>query len=59
MKSNCRWVKVPGSSWQEAVYCESPVKYRVVRDDDDNRVRRYEAFCPDHMLKAAMLEDEQ
>lgn len=43
--NNCRWVLANGS------YCEAKVKYRMVRDDDQNLVRKYNPFCPDHMSK--------
>jgi hypothetical protein len=44
--NNCRWVLTNGK------YCENVVKFRFVKDDDDNKVIKYEHFCPFHMEKA-------
>lgn len=44
---NCRWVLADGD------YCEKPVKYKMVRDDDENLVRYYDSFCTEHQIALA------
>lgn len=58
MKHNCRWVLRPASPGVDAIYCEKPVKYKMVRDDDQNLVRKYNAFCDEHQKKAQEQKDE-
>lgn len=53
MKHNCRWVKV------DRTYCEKPVKYKIVLDDDNNRVRKYNTFCEEHQKLVDIQEQEE
>ena len=50
MKHNCRWVLSDGT------YCEKPVRYTIIKDDDGNPVRKYNTFC-DYHLKLAEEQD--
>lgn len=55
MSHTCRWVlSLPGES---AVCCGQPVGYHIVRDDDGNRVRKYDAFCEEHLARAQADEE--
>lgn len=59
--TNCRWVITPATPGVNPHYCERPVKYNMVRDDDGNLVRKYLPFCPEHMDRAksqAPVEDD-
>jgi len=53
---NCRYILVPQYYGGSAIYCEKPVRYKIVVDDDGNRKRKYNSFCDDHDLK--VLEDD-
>lgn len=64
-KPTCRWIKLPASHGPEphlrrdAVYCNAPVPYVMQYDDDENKVRRYATFCPEHQaLVDAQQTDE-
>lgn len=51
----CRWVEGNGK------YCDRPVNGFVTRDEDRNKVRKYETFCPMHKYEADKqtdIEDE-
>lgn len=54
-KHTCCWVLTPASPGVDATYCGKPTSYRIVEDDDGNRVRKYNAQCDFHKQKA----DEQ
>lgn len=56
--ANCRWVKSPATPGVNAVFCEKPVHFKMVPDDDDRPVRKYNAFCDEHMQKAEQQEQE-
>ena len=54
MKGKCVWVietwkPNPGAAMTPPVYCHKPTKYKMVEDDDGNKVRRYESFCDEHV----------
>lgn len=61
MKAKCNWVLRPNSPGVNAVYCGKPVKYRMLLDDDDNKYRKYNAFCKEHQDRAdaEALAEEQ
>ncbi len=44
------------------IYCHKPTRYVMVKDDDRNKVRQYDPFCPEHReivnREDANLEDE-
>ena len=44
-KHTCVWVLADGS------LCDKPTKYKIVKDDDENNVRKYDAFCPEHRAR--------
>lgn len=50
--TTCRWVMAGGA------YCEVPVDYIYVTEDDGVRHREYKSFCPHHEERAAILADE-
>lgn len=54
--NNCRWVKSPARPGVNAVYCEKPVKFKLVADDDGRKVRRYDTWCAEHTAKAEAQE---
>ena len=59
MKHNCRWVlKSAIEHPPTGLYCEKPVGYRIIEDDDGNKHRMYDAFCAAHMIAAAKQERE-
>lgn len=41
----CRWVLASGK------YCEKPTEYTIRLDDDSNKRRHYESFCPVHLAR--------
>lgn len=41
----CKYVLSPAKAGVSAKYCGKPVKYKMVRDDDWNLVRKYENLC--------------
>lgn len=43
---------------EPATYCNQPTKYRIVLDDDGNKVRRYDIFCPEHRAKVDAMPDD-
>jgi hypothetical protein len=51
IKRGCRWVLTPNTIGQAGTYCDKPVKYHYVKDDDWNMVRDYDHFCPQHMTE--------
>ncbi|AWN04046.1 hypothetical protein PBI_PEREGRIN_221 [Rhodococcus phage Peregrin] len=57
--TNCRWVLRPYAPGQDAVYCEKPVGWRMVRDDDFNLVRKYNTFCDVHTKASNSQGDEE
>ena len=58
----CRWVVKPAAyangAYTAAVYCDKPVSYEMVRDDDHNLRRKYATFCHPHAVKAALQDQE-
>lgn len=60
MKHNCRWIlKNATEHPPTGLYCEKKVSYRIVNDDDGNKVRLYNAFCDQHMIEAAKIGDDE
>jgi hypothetical protein len=41
-----------------AKLCGSPTRYKMVKDDDDRLVRKYDHLCPAHRVKAEAQPDE-
>lgn len=54
MKHTCLWVLASGQP------CGQPVRYHIVKDDDQNPTRQYDPFCEKHMAVAEIraAEDE-
>jgi len=48
----CRWVLASGQ------YCNKPVRWYTVLDDDKNKKREYKAFCNEHEKVAKQDQDE-
>lgn len=57
-KHKCCWVLVPNSKDVSAIYCGKDVKYKIVKDDDENKIRKYEAFCPEHKIAAEKQNED-
>ena len=47
----CCYVLSGAKNGIPATYCGRPTKYKMVRDDDGNSYRKYEAFCEEHSQK--------
>ena len=45
IKHGCYWVLASGQQ------CGKPVGYRMVRDDDNNKVRDYAPYCDVHTME--------
>ena len=57
-KHTCCWVLHNAAPGVKAEYCGAPVSYRIVRDDDENRMRRYNPFCARHQEAANQQDDD-
>ena len=44
----CHWVLVPFSPGVDAQFCGEKTNWTNPKDDDDNRRRKYNPFCPKH-----------
>jgi hypothetical protein len=42
-----------------ATYCGKKTSYKMVKDDDDNSVRKYNHLCDEHMAEAAKLPKDE
>lgn len=44
-----------------STYCGQPTKYKIKLDDDGNRLRVYDSFCPRHrtIVDAREIRDEE
>ena len=51
MKPTCRWVLADGT------YCGKLVSYKIILDDDRNKVRQYDTWCAEHKVKASQEEN--
>lgn len=56
MTKKCCYVLKAVSPGVEAIYCNKPTHYRIEVGEDGKRYRKYETFCPLHLMKIA--EDE-
>jgi hypothetical protein len=54
----CRWIIIPAGPGTEAKLCERPVSWRMVEDDDGNKVRKYNPFCDTHQKMAELQNDD-
>lgn len=56
-KNKCCWVL--RNEWiagkYEVEYCGRPTSYKVVLDDDSNKVRKYNHLCDHHMEESKKL----
>lgn len=59
MTRGCCWIHRPCSIGIEAIYCGKPVRYTMTKDDDGNRVRKYNHFCDEHEPLAKKQEEEE
>lgn len=48
MKHSCRYVLIPSNGLSTGEYCDKPVGYKIVKDDDRNSRRIYSTFCDKH-----------
>lgn len=44
----CCFIYRPASPGVDAIYCGLPTRYKIVKDDDGNRIRDYDTRCPQH-----------
>ena len=58
-RKKCCWVIESASQGVDAVYCDSPVKFRILKDDDQNKIRSYDMFCEKHQKLIIPLEDDE
>lgn len=58
MKPTCRWVlkSASDSILHIADYCGMPVKYKLLKDDDQNVYRKYDTFCDWHKQIAEQMK---
>lgn len=54
----CCWILIPNSPGVSAVYCGEKVSYKMLPDDDNNKVRKYEHFCKKHKERAEKQDEE-
>lgn len=54
----CSWVLVTAKPDRAPVICRKPTRWKMVRDDDGNLVRKYEPFCDEHKTAAEAMENE-
>lgn len=47
----CCWVLKPAKKGEAAIYCNSPTSYKMVKDDDGLKYRKYNSFCDEHQKK--------
>lgn len=60
LSKKCGWVlKTSQEHPPTGLYCGKQVKSYVSRDDDRNKVRVYEAFCPAHKYEAERLDNTE
>lgn len=58
MKRTCCWLKSNPLVFP-TVYCGKPAPYKIVRDDDDNKVRKYGHFCVEHQQMVDRQDREE
>jgi hypothetical protein len=51
------WTRDLQGNLVEPVYCHKPVHYKIVKDDDYNKVRKYNNFCDEHLIIVASMPD--
>jgi hypothetical protein len=51
MKHTCKWVL------KDKTYCGKPVSYKIILDDDRNKMRQYDTWCAEHKVRAAQEQD--
>jgi hypothetical protein len=57
--TTCCWILTPFTKTEQASYCNKPVGWKMVRDDDGNLVRKYNPICDYHQETAARLSNEE
>ena len=61
-RGKCCWVLVNNSYVNGIVVpgkqCGADTRFKIKSDDDDNRHRVYEPFCPEHTKKAKEQEEQ-
>jgi hypothetical protein len=48
-----------GYSYTQAKYCNARTEYRIVKDDDGNKVRKYDNLCPHHKEVIRLIDEEE
>ncbi len=57
LKSNqCHWHIGEVGDTRDSAYCKATVNSYMSTDDDDNKVRKYDHFCPCHIEEASKDE---
>jgi hypothetical protein len=48
----CYWHIGKLGDVSDAAYCRKKTTYKILKDDDDNKKRVYNVYCPEHELIA-------
>lgn len=49
--NGCRWILSTCKPGEPARYCCRPTQSKMVADDDGNKTKQWETFCPMHSLQ--------
>lgn len=56
----CTWINHSDFTKRDTMLCGKRVGWRIVKDDDDNLVRKYNNLCDEHQKQAdAILPKEE
>lgn len=55
----CAFVLVPNTPEKRGTTCGKRVGWTMIRDDDDNLVRKYKPFCDEHQAWVDAHPDEE
>lgn len=56
MGNRCKWILSPARKGKAALYCDRQIRTFDVIKVDGVRVRRFHAYCKDHMARATTGE---
>lgn len=58
-KGHCLFLIGQPGDHSDAGKCGLPTKYAMVMDDDGHTVRKYDSFCPKHLVQFNRLKAEE